>query len=267
MREVRLRVPAAAAEDVLDRLLPLVPSGAREVSDGGYVELRMRGADLPPVGEIVRAAGGWSHRCSEVTVPDDWRARRVADYVPEAIGGRLVVRPDWAPPARDQPLEIVLTSGPSAFGAGTHPTTRTCLELLLDLPAEGSFADLGTGTGVLAIAAAKLGYEPVKALDISPESIDAAGSNAQANGVRLDTAVSDLATDPPPDVGTIAANIPGWLHERVAAGLDEQLHLALISGFGPRESPHVLAAYEVRGFRARRVLDAHGWVVALLERD
>jgi ribosomal protein L11 methyltransferase len=196
----------------------------------------------------VRAAGGWSHRCSEVTVPDDWRARRVADYVPEAIGGRLVVRPDWAPPARDQPLEIVLTSGPSAFGAGTHPTTRTCLELLLDLPAEGSFADLGTGTGVLAIAAAKLGYEPVKALDISP-------------------AVSDLATDPPPDVGTIAANIPGWLHERVAAGLDEQLHLALISGFGPRESPHVLAAYEVRGFRARRVLDAHGWVVALLERD
>jgi hypothetical protein len=59
MRELRLRVPAAAVEDVLDRLLPIVPAGVHERPEGGEVELRMRGDELPPMGAVVAAASRW----------------------------------------------------------------------------------------------------------------------------------------------------------------------------------------------------------------
>jgi len=267
MRELRLRVPAAAVEDVLDRLLPLVPGGVREVADGDDVELRMRGETVPPIADVLGAAERWPHRVTEFELPDDWRERRVLDYVPELIGGRLVVRPDWAPAARGAQLEIVLAAGSAAFGAGTHPTTRTCLELLLDFPVAGSFADLGTGSGVLAIAAAKLGWERVTALDIDPESVATVAANASANDVSVDSVVADLAADASPPSDAFAANIPGWLHEPVAASLPAQARLALVSGFGPEQAPNVLGAYAARGMREQRRIECHGWVIALLERD
>lgn len=158
-------------------------------------------------------------------------------------------------------------AGGAAFGAGTHPTTRTCLEVLLDLPVAGGFADLGTGTGVLAIAAAKLGWKPVIARDVSPESVTAARANASRNGVWIEAAVADLAAEPAPPSDAVAANIPGWLHEHVAASLDERVCVVLLSGFGPGEAKRVLAAYAARGLRHRRVLEPGGWVVALLGRD
>jgi ribosomal protein L11 methyltransferase len=267
MRELRLRVPAAAAEDVLDRLLPLVPGGVREVPDGDDVELRMRGDGLPPVAQVVRTAERWPHRLSECEVPDDWRERRALDYMPDLIAGRLVVRPEWAPRAEDAELEIVIAAGTSAFGAGTHPTTRACLELLLELEPAGSFADLGAGSGVLAIAAAKLGWEPVTARDVSPESVRAASANAAANGARIEVSVADLAVESPPPADALSANVPGALHERIAAFVDDRVRLALLSGFGPNESERVLPAYAERGLDERRVVDADGWVVALLGRD
>ena len=147
MREVVLRVPERAVEDVLDRLLPIVPGGVREARVGGEVELRMRGADVPAARVLARIAGTWPNTITEGEVSDDWRERRVADYKPEVIGGRLVVRPEWAPAPPGELIDIVLTEA-AAFGGGTHPTTRTCLELLLELPPCGSFADLGCGTAV-----------------------------------------------------------------------------------------------------------------------
>ncbi len=267
MRELRLRVPAAAAEDVLDRLLPLVSGGVREVPDGDHIELRMRGGRLPPVAQVAATAEGWPHRLRECEVPDDWRERRALDYVPDVIGGRLVVRPEWAPAAQDAELEIVIAAGTSAFGAGTHPTTRTCLELLLELEPAGSFADLGSGTGVLAILAYKLGWRPVVALDVDPDSVAAVAANAVANDVGIDSALTDLAAAASPPSDAFAANIPGWLHEPVAASIEAQARLAIVSGFGPEEAPDVLAAYAARGFREQRRVERHGWVVALLERD
>jgi ribosomal protein L11 methyltransferase len=267
MRELRLRVPAAAAEDVLDRLLPLVPGGVREVRDGGDVELRMRGDRLPTVAQVAGTAEGWPHRLSECEVPDDWRERRALDYVPDLIGGRLVARPEWAPAGADAELEIVIEAGTSAFGAGTHPTTRTCLEFLLELEPAGSFADLGAGTGVLAIVAYKLGWRPVVALDVDPDSVDAIAANAAANDVGIESAVADLATAASPPSDAFAANIPAWLHEPVARSIEAQARLALVSGFGPEQAPDVLAAYAARGFREQRRVERHGWVVALLDRD
>ncbi len=267
MRELRLRVPAAAAEDVLDRLLPLVPGGVREIADGDAVELRMRGETLPPLARVAGAAEGWPHRVTECEVPDDWRERRVLDYRPDVIGGRLVVRPEWALPAPAALLEVVLSESAEAFGAGTHPTTRTCLEFLLELEPAGSFADLGCGTGVLAIAACKLGWRPVVALDVDPQSVAAVAANAGANDAAIDSAVTDLAEAAPPPSDALAANIPAWLHEPVAASLPAQSRLALVSGFGPEQATDVLAAYAARGFREQRRSERHGWVIALLGRD
>jgi ribosomal protein L11 methyltransferase len=265
MREVVLRVPRFAVEEVLDRLLPLVPGGVREVQAGRQVELRMRGAELPSLERIAAAAGRWPHKLTESEVLDDWRERRVADYEPDVIGGRLVVRPNWAPPAAEGLIEIVLTEG-AAFGGGSHPTTRTCLEMLLGIKPRGSFADLGCGTGVLAILAARLGWAPVSALDLQPGSVEAAGENARRNGVRVKVAVADLVVEVPPAVDGFAANVPAALHQRLAAET-AAARSALISGFGPDEADSVIEAYAAHGLRERRRDTVGGWVVSVLERD
>jgi ribosomal protein L11 methyltransferase len=268
MREVSLEVPAEALEDVLDRLLLIVPGGVHEVDRGGRVELRMRGDQVPAVEEIARAAGRWPHRIDERTVPDDWRKRRLSDYEPDVIGGRLIVRPDWAPAAGEPgTIEIVLGES-AAFGVGTHPTTRTCLELLLELEPGGAFADLGCGSGVLAIAAAKLGWSPVIAVDVQPESVEAADANAAANGVALSAFARDLLAEPAPRADGLAANVPPSVHAGLAAALPVRVPgVALVSGFSRGEAPEVLRAYDRRGLRARKDVDAHGWVVAVLERS
>ena len=267
MREVVLRVPADAVEDVLDRLLPVLPDGVREVPRGRMVELKMRGESLPSIDDVIRAAGPWPHTWSEGTVPDDWRARRLLDYRPDVIAGRLVVRPEWAPVPRKRMLDIVLAST-AAFGAGSHPTTRTCLELLLGCEPVGSFADLGCGTGVLSILAAKLGWQNVVAVDLQSASVEAARANAAANGVAIEARAADLAAVPAPAADAIVANLPAAVHVRIAEALAAgRPALALVSGFGPEQAPDVLAAYAARGLRPAQQLEPSGWVVALLKRD
>jgi ribosomal protein L11 methyltransferase len=266
VREVSLEIPREALEDVLDRLLLIAPGGVRELERGERIELRMRGPRVPLADEIVRAAGRWPHRIEERTVPDDWRERRLAEYEPSVIGGRLVVRPDWAPPPVGEVIDIAL-SETAAFGVGAHPTTRTCLEQLLELEPRGSFADLGCGTGVLAVAAAKLGWSPVTGVDLQPSSVEATEANARANRVVVEARVMDLSSALPPAADGIAANVPAWLHERVAASLFEPPPaLALLSGFVVAESAGVIEAYARRGYETLREVDTHGWVVAVLER-
>ena len=179
MREVVLRVPAAALEDVLDRLLPIVPGGVRERPTGVHnLELRMRGDTVPPLAVLTGALGPLPHEIREHEVSDDWRERRLTEYSSDVIGGRIVVRPPWAPAPDPGPIDVVLAES-SAFGSGMHPTTRACLELLLELEPGGSFADLGCGSGVLAIVAARLGWTPLVAVDVQPLSVQTARENAE----------------------------------------------------------------------------------------
>ena len=175
-------MPAAALEDVLDRLLPIVPDGVRERPTGVHnLELRMRGDTVPPLAVLTSALGPLPHEIHEHEVSDDWRERRLAEYSSDVIGGRIVVRPPWAPPPDPGLIDVVLAES-SAFGSGMHPTTRACLELLLELEPGGSFADLGCGSGVLAIVAARLGWGPLVAVDVQPLSVQTARENAERNG-------------------------------------------------------------------------------------
>ena len=111
------------------------------------------------------------------------------------VGGRLRVRPPWEPPAGDPGARELVVDPGQAFGTGAHATTRLSLELLLGLEAHGSFVDLGCGSGVLALAAARLGFAPVRALDYEQAAVDATLENARVNGIVLDeVAKADLAT-------------------------------------------------------------------------
>jgi ribosomal protein L11 methyltransferase len=267
MREVVLRVPASALEDVLDRLLPIVPGGVRERPLGRHnLELRMRGETVPALAQLSNALGPLSHQIREHEVSDDWRERRLAEYSSDVIGGRIVVRPPWAPAPEPGLIDVVLAES-SAFGSGMHPTTRACLELLLELEPGGSFADLGCGSGVLAIVAARLGWGPLVAVDVQPLSVQTARDNADRNGTAIEIDVADLLRVRAPAADGFAANLPAAVHARIAAGWHAEAPRAgLLSGFGEGEADAVIGGYEPCGLRERRRLTRDGWVVAEVRR-
>ncbi len=220
MIRLALRVRRADAEIVLADLLELAPSGVEEIEvpahDGGegLVEYAVYGSpgELPELPDLQAAAGGALVEISTSEVSEDWSERWKRFHTPvlvEADDGdvhpahpararvpSLHVRPPWeAPSDRSDALEIVIDPA-QAFGTGAHATTRLCLELLLELAASerarGGVLDVGAGSGVLAIAAVKLGYGPVLALDNDRESVRAVLANAAVNDVRIDARRFDL---------------------------------------------------------------------------
>jgi ribosomal protein L11 methyltransferase len=197
-------------------------------------------------------------------VPDDWAERWKRFHRPVLIGGQIYVRPPWEEPAvRPGVSEIVIDPG-QAFGTGTHPTTALCLELMLELDARGSFADLGCGSGVLAIAAAKLGFAPITAVDAEREAVRATRINANANGVGVDVLErADLRGAPAPRADVVAANLMRPLLLRVAelwAG--DPPPTLIVSGLLDHEADEVAAAFAPLTERKR--LSSLGWSALLL---
>ena len=197
------------AEVVLAELMVLAPNGVEEEQGPGYVEYAIYGGEgeLPELGEIEAAAGEGLVEVVSTEVPDDWADRWQDFHRPILVGDRLWLRPSWEE-AREGTIDVVVDPG-RAFGTGAHPTTRLCLELLLELAAdgeaEGPLTDLGTGSGLLAIAAAKLGWSPVSGYDHEQPSIEAATANAAANHVdahpRAPQPPREPATTRPDDRG------------------------------------------------------------------
>src|SRR3954453_6598542 len=210
MIRLAFRAPAEQAELVLAALIELAPTGVEQVDGDGFTEFAVYGApgELPSFPEGEAEVGGIVVQVSGREVPDDWAERWKRFHRPVLIAGQIYARPPWEEPAlRPGVSEIVIDPG-HAFGTGTHPTTALCLELMLDLKPEGSFADLGCGSGVLAIAAAKLGFEPVTAVDAGRESVRATQMNANVNGVRIDRIErGDLRNAPAPKADVVAANL------------------------------------------------------------
>src|SRR3954467_5334768 len=175
MIRLAFRAPADHAEIVLAALIELAPSGVEEVDGDGFTEFAVYGApgELPSFPEGEAEVGGVVVRVSGREIPDDWSERWKRFHRPVLVGGRVYVRPPWEEPAvRPGVVEIVIDPG-QAFGTGTHATTALCLELMLELEPSGSFADLGCGSGVLAIEAAKLGFAPVRAVDAEVAAVEA----------------------------------------------------------------------------------------------
>lgn len=255
---------------MLAALLELSPSGVEEVEDDGVVELAVYGApgELPELGRGQALVAGVLVTVSATEVADDWAERWKTFHVPVVVAGRLRVRPPWEEPVAEPGVtELVIDPG-RAFGTGSHFTTRLCLELLLEQAESapgGSFCDLGCGSGVLSIAAARLGFGPVTALDFDPLAVQATTANALANGVVLDRVERfDLRTGPPPPADVVAANLMRPLLLDVAARIEDPPRTLIASGLLDAEADEVAGAFAP--LRPKRRLSDGGWTALLLER-
>jgi ribosomal protein L11 methyltransferase len=194
-------------------------------------------------------------------VADDWAERWRKFHEPVLVAGRLWVRPPWAA-QQQEALDLVIDPG-QAFGTGSHPTTQMCLELMLSLEPSGSFADLGCGSGVLAIAAARLGFDPVLATDNELAALEATRGNAAANGVTLGAIERhNLRETPAPSARTVAANLMRPLLLRVAELLTAEPETLILSGLLDEEADEVAAAFAPLRETERRSLQ--GWSAVLL---
>jgi ribosomal protein L11 methyltransferase len=261
-----VRVRRADAELVLAELLELAPSGVEEVEDGDTVEYAVYGApgELPELPDLRAAAGAALVEVTTREVPDDWAERWREFHRPLVLGDRLAVRPPWEPPQAAE-IDIVIDPG-QAFGTGAHATTRLCLEHLLELTPGGPLLDLGCGSGVLAVAAAKLGWGPVQAVDHDPLAVDATAANARANGVALAVGRCDLRTDRVPTAPTVLANLLRPLLLLYAERLTETPARLVVGGLLPGEVDEVVAAFAQRGMREAQRRERGGWASALLTR-
>jgi ribosomal protein L11 methyltransferase len=158
-------------------MIELFPNGFEEVDRPGGVELAAY-TDAQGEERVWALFGG----ARSADVEGGWEDRWRAFHRPARIG-RLWVGPPWERPDEDA-LAVVIDPG-RAFGTGSHPTTRLCLEALQELE-PASLLDIGCGSGVLAIAAALLGYVPVVAVDVEEPPVAATRANAAANGVTVD---------------------------------------------------------------------------------
>ena len=166
---------------------------------------------LGPIGELA---------ASEIK-EQDWLEAWKAQFTPIRVG-RFLVRPSWSDAVASEVIEIVLDPG-MAFGTGLHPTTQQALEALSTLALEAkSVLDVGTGSGILAIAAAKRGASPVVAVDTDPLAVDAARDNAQRNGVAIPIG-SGSAADVPGRFDYVIANIVSPVLQQIAPDLVARL--------------------------------------------
>jgi ribosomal protein L11 methyltransferase len=261
-----LRVRRADAELALAEILELVPAGVEEVDRGEEVEYAVYGApgELPDLPDLQAAVGAGLVAVSTRAVADDWGDAWKRFHVPITVGGRVHVRPPWSPPcAGPQTIEVVIDPG-QAFGTGAHATTRLCLELLLELPAHGSLLDVGCGSGVLAIAAAKLGFAPVVAVDHDAAAVEAAVANARANGVELEVRRADIRRDSLPGADVVVANLVGPL-VRAAGPRLAGAPVLVVSGLLTREVGEVVSELEqVAGLPERRRRAAGEWAAVRL---
>ena len=280
MRRISFRLPDDEKEELLDALMPLLPAGVRERPvERGEVELTTVAAAPPPRDVLEAAAGRTLTGWEEQDVPADWRERR-ARFGGGAflIAGRMLVRTPWDPPGAPGVIDLVLERGGGGFGSGSHSTTRMCLELLLEIDPAGGAADLGCGLGTLAIAAARLGWAPVIAVDRMERAVAAAAANGGRNGVDVEWRVGDLESGEVPLAELVLVNAPPPVHARVAAalaarrtpGADAAGKLVhprhvIVSGVVPTELDAVAADYAAAGWTIAADREQDGWAAALLE--
>ena len=266
-----IRVRREQAETALAALLPILRDGAEETEpDQDEVEYAVYAprAELPTIDDLRALAGDALIDVTLTEVPPGWE-RRWHQYLEPvevaAAGRRLRVRPPWQPAAGDaDAIEVVIDPG-ELFGAGTHPTTQLCLELLLGLDAGGPLCDWGAGSGILAITAARLGFGPVEAVEVMPDGLEAIASNAAANGVSVRTRWLNLAETPAPWAPAVTANLTFELLVAIAEGALERPPERLIaSGFLAARAGEVVEAFARHGLAEAERRVQGEWAAVLL---
>ena len=266
MRRLAIRVQRDLAEVVLAELIELAPGGVEEVDHGDEVEYAIYGAlgELPSLPDLKAAVGGALVSVSTSVVEDGWEDRWREFHQPLVIENRLRVRPPWEPRGEED-YDISIDPG-RAFGTGAHPTTRLCLELLLDLEAKGSLIDLGCGSGVIAVLAAQLGFEPVTALDYDQLAVDASLTNAAINKVEVSVGRFDLREQQLPNCDLLVANILAPVLIELAGKLpDQRPRLVMLSGLLVTQLDGIAERWGGEGYSEIRRLTGDEWGALLLQ--
>lgn len=207
-------------------------------------------------------------------VDEDWKFAYRRDFKVEEIGNRLVIVPAWEKIPEGERLPIVLDPG-MAFGTGKHETTRACLTYIDELSTgkRGSFLDMGCGSGILSIAAYKLGFSPVVGFDVDQEAVDASVENAMKNSAEVEYRhfalgrTGKVHEEKTRKYDLIAANILGPLLIRFADEICEYVgDKIIISGILDELYPEVVAAYTARGLHEISHRTIGEWTTGLLER-
>ncbi len=213
---------------------------------------------------------------------EDWATSWQKYYQPIPVGDRVYIVPEWM---RGQPVpegRVPLYLNPGlTFGTGSHPTTQLCLELLEEVVSGGELAlDLGCGSGILAIAALRLGVESVVGVDIDPKAVDVAYENAAMNGIgrdRLTVLAGNVLGDKklvaklnPGKNKVVLANIVADVIIPLSAVAGEFLTeggVFLTSGIIDTRADEVAAAIEANGFVITKRLERAGWCAFRAEKD
>lgn len=194
---------------------------------------------------------------------EDWARRSQADLT-AVRAGRIIVAPPWDAHAETGDLLVVIEPS-MGFGTGHHATTRLCLELLQELDVPGRrVIDVGTGSGVLAIAAWKLGAASVVALDHDPDALENARANVARNGASIDLREADLAALWLAPADIVLANLTGAVLQCYAPDLCARVAPGgrlIVSGIGPPELADVVTALGAMLVRQRADGD---WCAAIL---
>jgi ribosomal protein L11 methyltransferase len=226
-------------------MLELFPEGFEEVD-------RPQGTELAAYTDAAGEERVWAFfgGARAADVEGGWEDKWRAFHRPARVG-RLWVGPPWEEPPADA-LTVVIDPG-RAFGTGSHPTTRLCLQALQELEPQ-ALLDVGCGSGVLSIAAALLGFGPVVGVDVEAPSIEATRENAEANGVNVEARLV-TPDEQLPSAALAVANISLESVEALPRRIDART--LVTSGYFASEQPE-LAGYEhVR----RATLD--GWACDL----
>ena len=205
-----------------------------------------------------------------VDLPDeDWAARSQASLT-MVHAGRFIIAPPWDMPADDVAATVIVIEPSMGFGTGHHATTRMCLRLLSDLDiSDLTVLDLGTGSGVLTMAAALSGARRVIGIDVDVDAIQSAETSARMNTLpdTLEFQVSDFRSSPPLPADVVLANLTGGMLTSSGpqiAALVKPGGQMILSGFDHTEVVAVLAAFP--GFAEASRLTEDTWIALLLKR-
>ena len=202
---------------------------------------------------------------------EDWQNAWKQYYHAMDIGQRLAIVPGWEEYDTDR---TVITMDPGmAFGTGTHETTSLCLETLDELVQGGErMLDIGTGSGILAIAALKLGAKEAEGVDIDPMCVRTAGENARSNGVaeKLTVLVGDLSDKASGVYDIITANIVAAAILSLAPAVPALMAPGakfIASGIIDERRDEVLDGLKAAGLRPVQVKEKRGWVCIICEKE
>jgi ribosomal protein L11 methyltransferase len=211
-----------------------------------------------------------SLRLSAVDVPDEDWAARSQQSLTAVRAGRFVVAPPWDMPSTTDAATTVIVIEPSmGFGTGHHPTTRLCLRLLSDIQMnDRRVLDIGTGSGVLAMAAALSGASAVVGIDVDQDAIDAANASASLNPLPpvISFVTGDFRAAPPEPADLVVANLTGGMLRTTAPALASLMRARgslIVSGFDESEEKDVVAAFT--SLRAINRLEEQTWVAIRFE--